>query len=237
MKSNRYNVILMRDDTSVKSFRLSPFWIKFLFFLFPLFIIISIMGIFFSYYFFQEKRELVCLYDSKTKSFYEMKKELERLQNVEKMLESYNEHQLGSFLISQQQPKHRQDKKDSFPAVDLRRILDPVDMNIVGVSNVQASFIHDRMRVQLDVNNMAGRGTVTGRITISLITNDARIIGLNLEDMDLNYAIARFRTIDNTIDLPQGLEQESIFALRISADDEDGNTVYSKIFPISSILI
>lgn len=233
MKSNKFNVILMRDDTSVKNFRLSTFWIKLLLLIFVLLIIASGTGIYLSYVFYEEKSEMALLYERKAESLNEAERELKRLQNVEKMFESYNEDQLRSLLIVQRQEEHQ----ESTSAVDLGDILEPLDKNIVSVSNVQARFVQGRMRVQLEVNNLAGNETVSGRIHIFLIRNDGTTIDLNLEDRELYYAIARFKKIDTTFSLPEEVDQESIFALRIKARDEEGSTVYSDVFLISSILV
>ncbi len=237
MKSNKFNVILMRDDTSVKNFRLSTFWIKLLLLIFVLLIIASGTGIYLSYVFYEEKSEMALLYERKAESLNEAERELKRLQNVEKMFESYNEDQLRSLLIVQRQEEHREEHQDSTTAVDLGDILEPLDKNIVSVSNVQARFVQGRMRVQLEVNNLAGNETVSGRIHIFLIRNDGTTIDLNLEDRELYYAIARFKKIDTTFSLPEEVDQESIFALRIKARDEEGSTVYSDVFLISSILV
>lgn len=238
MKSNRYYVIFMRDDTSVRSFRLSPLWIKLLFIFFLLLIIISMTGTYYSVVFFQEKKQAASLYQLKVESFEQMKKGLERLQNVEIILENYNEFELRSFLMNQQQQRREQVTEIPATDVDLRLILDPVDMDIVGVSNVRVSFVHkSRMRVQMEVNNMQGKGNVSGAVSLCLIMNNGEIMDLDLEGSDLRYSIARFRTMDNTFDLPGSLGKESIFALQVTAKNDENNTVYSRAFPISSILI
>lgn len=237
MRSYRYNVIFMRDDTSVRTFRLSPLWLKLLFIFFVLLIIISMTGVYYSFVFFQEKKQAVSLYQLKAESFEQMKKELNRLHNVQKIWENYNEYELRSFLMNQQQQRREQDPKFSSTDVDLRVIIDPVDMNIVGVSNVRVSFVQNTMRVQMEVNNMQGKGTVSGAISLCLIKNNGDIMELDLEESDLRYSIARFRTMDNTFDLPESLDHASIFALRITAKNDENYIIYSRAFPISSILI
>jgi hypothetical protein len=195
-------------------------------------------GTYFSIVFFQGKKQAASLYQLKAESFEQMKKELERLQHVEKMLENYNEFELRSFLMNQQQQSREQVSEISSAEVDLRLILDSVDMNIVGVSNVRVSFVQNsRMRVQMEINNMQGRENISGAVSLCLIMNNGDIIDLDLEGSDLRYSIARFRTMDNTFDLSESLVKESIFALQVTAKNDENNTVYSRAFPISSILI
>jgi hypothetical protein len=237
VRSHRYNVIFMRDDTPVRSFRLSPLWLKLLFIFFLLLIIVSMTGVYWSFVFFQEKKQEAGLYQLKVESFEQMKKELNRLQNVEKILENYNEHELRSFLVNHQQEQREQAQEVSSADVDLRVILDSVDKNIVGVSNVRISFVQNRMRVQLEVNNMQGKGPVSGAISLYLIKNNGDILNLDLEESDLRYSITRFRTMDNTFDLPESLDHESIFGLRVTAKNDENYVVYTRVFPVSSILI
>ncbi len=232
-KANKYNVILMRDDTSVKNFRLSPFWIKFLLLFFVFLLVTSGAGLYYSYIFFMEKKVIAQLYEDRMETFEEMQRELKRLRNVEQTFESYNEEELRSFLSAQR--REEIDLPDN--EVELDDIFSPVDQNIVGVANVQASLTQDKMRVQLEVNNMEGEGTVSGRIYLFLIKNDGTLIELDLEDNDLYYSIARFKRVDTTFDLPGGVDQESLFALRVSARDDNQELIYSQTYPLSKILL
>lgn len=223
----------MRDDTSVKNFRLSPFWIKFLLLFFVFLLVTSGAGLYYSYIFFMEKKVIAQLYEDRMETFEEMQRELKRLRNVEQTFESYNEEELRSFLSAQR--REEIDLPDN--EVELDDIFSPVDQNIVGVANVQASLTQDKMRVQLEVNNMEGEGTVSGRIYLFLIQNDGTMIELDLEDDDLYYSIARFKRVDTTFDLPGGVDQESLFALRVSARDDNQELIYSQTYPLSKILL
>ena len=233
MKSSKYNVILMRDDTSVKNFRLSPAWIKFLLLFFLVLLVTSVSGLYYSVVLKQEKIEIARLYEIKKESLDQVQRELGRLQNIEKMFKSYNEQEIRSLIRAQEQeePAH------AGPVVDLVDIFNPVDMHIVGISNVQARFINSAMRVQLEVNNMEGEGTVSGRVFLFLIKVDGVTVDLDLEDRELYYSIARFKKIDTTFDLPDGLTQDDIFALRIKAEDDEGEVLFSTTYPISNIII
>ncbi|MFP4108158.1 MAG: hypothetical protein ACLFT1_03675 [Desulfonatronovibrio sp.] len=202
-----------------------------LFFVFLL--VTSGAGLYYSYIFFMEKKVIAQLYEDRMETFEEMQRELKRLRNVEQTFESYNEEELRSFLSAQR--REEIDLPDN--EVELDDIFSPVDQNIVGVANVQASLTQDKMRVQLEVNNMEGEGTVSGRIYLFLIQNDGTMIELDLEDDDLYYSIARFKRVDITFDLPGGVDQESLFALRVSARDDNQELIYSQTYPLSKILL
>lgn len=232
MKGNKYNIILMRDDTSVKRYRLSSLWLKLTIFLFLFLIASSLTGGYLAYVFFDEKNELANKYKQDLILLEETERKLKRLQNIEKILASYNEEELRYFLTG------RQDRQtEVVPSVDLDDIFGLVDSSVVSISNVQASFVRDRMRVQLEVNNMVSDQTVTGRVYLFLVRRDGMTVDLNLQDTELDFAIARFKRMDTSFELPEVMDQDSVFALRIKANDDDGNTIYSETFPLSHILI
>ncbi|WP_028575228.1 hypothetical protein [Desulfonatronovibrio hydrogenovorans] len=232
MKDNKYNIILMRDDTSVRRYRLRPFWLKFMILLFVLLFIGSGAGGYLSFVFFQEKKETAGLYQHQVQLLDDAQRELKRLRNVKEILDGYNEEELRSFLTGNQQQR-----QSPSPTVDLTDVFEFQDRNIVGVSNVQARFVRGRMRVQLEVNNLVSDQTVSGRVYLFLVRRDGLMVDLNLQDSDLDFAIARFKRVDTTFDLPDILDQDSIFALRVKANDDQGNTLYSETFPMSHILL
>lgn len=223
----------MRDDTSVKNFRLRPFWIKFLLLFFVFLLVTSGTGLYYSYVFYKEKKKISQLYEDRMEAFEETQRELKRLRNVERTFKSYNEEELRSFLSTQR--LEEDDSPDS--EVELDDIFAPVDQNIVGVANVQASIAGDKMRVQLEVNNMEGEGTISGRIYLFLIQKDGTLIELDLEDSDLYYSIARFKRVDTTFALPDGVDQESLFALRVTARDDEQELIFSQTYPLNKILL
>jgi hypothetical protein len=239
MRRDKYNVIFMKDLASARSFRLSPFWIKFFILFFILLLLISLAGSYYSLVFFQEKKEITRLYEHKAEALNEAKRELNRMQNVEKMLEKSREDELRSFLTVRKEQLPEQGPKENInvSAIDLRDIFEPVDLDIVGISNVQARFTQKGMWISLEVNNMGTKGRVSGRVFLALITNDGSMEDLLLDDTELNYVIARFRTMETTFDLPEGMNQDSLFALRIEARDDEDNLLYSEAFPLASILI
>ncbi len=232
MRGTRYNIILMRDDTSVKRFRLRPFWLKFFIIAFVFLFCSSIAGGYIAYVLYEEKEAISRSYQNKEEMLSESRRELQRLQNVEKMLKSYNELDQSSLLAGSRR------KEEAKSVVDLSGMFGLVDKGMVGISNVQARFVRDnRMRVQFEVNNLQSEGTVSGRVFLFLIRQDGLEIDLGLDDNDLDFAIARFKNVDVTFDLPEAVNEDSIFALRVVARDISGNEIYAETFPFSHIVI
>ncbi|WP_045216623.1 hypothetical protein [Desulfonatronovibrio magnus] len=232
MSSHKYNVILMRDDTSVKRFRLSPFWIRFIVLIFLLLLSSTVAGGYYTYFFYNQYQTLKVSCQLDRDALVQANRELTRLQNISTMLESHNDEKLRSLLAqSKERPRVYSER------VDLQDIFDLVDSGLVGITNVQARFVRDSMRVQLEVNNLDSGQTVSGRVHIFLVRNDGLMIDLNLEDRDLDFSINRFKSMDTTFELPEVMDQDTIFALRIKANDNEGQVLYSETYPLSHVLI
>ena len=229
--SKKYSVILMRDDTSVKRFRIRPFWIKFFLVLFFLAVTVAALGGYFSVIFYQDKEELRTDLEVLSKNLEQTAEELEKKRNIQKIFETYDSEDLHSFLTV------NGSRRNLAPAVDLNEVFQYEDSGIVRVDNVQASFNRERMRVRFDVNNLAEGETISGRIFLHLVRRDGRQVDLDLDHDDLDYAISRFKNVDVTFELPDDLSPENIFALRVKARDDDRRLLYSETFPLSRIQV
>lgn len=233
MRSTKYNIILMRDDTSVRRFRLRPFWLKFFIIGFIFLLFSSIAGAYISYVLYEEKEAISRSHENKEEMLSEARRELQRLQNVEEMLKSYNELDQSSFLAGSRP------KKETRSMVDLSDMFGLVDTGIVGISNVQVRLVRDRdrMNVQFEINNLQSDATASGRIFLSLIRQDGLEVELGLEDNDLDFAISRFKNVEVTFDFPETVDEDNLFALRLVARDTNGSKVYAETFPLSHIII
>ena len=229
--SKKYSVILMRDDASAKRFRIRPFWIKFFLALFIITGIAAVAGSYFAVTFYQENKAVRTDLGIATKNLEQTSEQLEKKRNIQTIFETYESEELHSFLAVNDA------RRNLAPAVDLREVFEYENRGIVGVDNVQASFNLDRMRVQLEVNNMAEGEAISGRIFLHLVRRDGYQINLELDHHDLDYAISRFKSVDVTFELPDELSPENIFALRVKARDDDRRLLYSETFPLSRILV
>ncbi|MFN2267452.1 MAG: hypothetical protein ABR542_07185 [Desulfonatronovibrio sp.] len=231
MRSTKYNIILMRDDTSVRRFRLRPFWLKFFVIAFIFLFCSSIAGGYVAYVLYEENAAISRSNEKKEEMLSDARRELQRLQNVEKMLKSYNELDQSSLLAGSRQ----KDEPESM--VDLSEMFGLVDMGVVSISNLQARFTGGGMGLQFEINNLQTEGTVSGRIYLSIIRQDGLEVDLGLEDDDLDFAISRFKNVDVSFNLPETVNEDSAFALRVVAKDSNGNEIYAETFPLSHIVI
>jgi len=229
--AKKYSVILMRDDSSVKRFRLRPFWIRFFIALFVVMAITSVAGIYLCVSFFHEKNEAKLANEQKAAMLEEAGRELEKRKNIQQIMDTYDTSDLHALLTG----NDRENSGKRSPAVDLGHLFVYQDMELVEVNNVRAGFVQDSMRVELDVNNKAGGEMISGQVFLDLIRRDATLV--EVEHDDLEFSISRFRSLEAVFNLPQGVTAEDIFALRIRVEDEQGNRIYAETLPLSLILV
>ncbi len=229
MKDSKYSVILMRDDSRPKRFRLHPSWIVFALAMVLVLLITSATGIYLSLVFYDQKKEAQSAYEQTRILLQETSRELEKRENLQKIFDAYDRVDLHSFLAGKM--------PESCTGVDLPALFEHKDKNLVKITNVQAEFIEGGMQVRLDVNNLAEEDSISGRVHLYLIRRDGLIIDLDLDHADLDFAITRFKNIDITFNLPQILEPGEIFALRIKAIDDQNNLLYGETFPMYQILV
>ncbi|WP_291321599.1 hypothetical protein [Desulfonatronospira sp.] len=227
----KYSVLLMRDDTSVRRFRVRPFWIKFFALFFVILGIVAGAGVYFSVLFFQEKEQLETRLQRVSGKLEQTAKELENKRNLQAVFETYEARDLHSLLTVPDA------YRESSTVLDLSEVFAYKDKRIVSIDNIQASFNNDRMRVQLEINNLMEGETISGRVFLHVVRRDGGQVDLELEHEDLYYTIARFKEVDVTFQLPGSLDPQNIFALRIKVENDDQELIYSETFPLSNILV
>jgi len=231
MAKVKYNVIFMRDDAPVKRWRISSWCIKLFIFIQIVLVVISILGTYMAVKFFQEKEKLHLSLMQTSKLLNDTKFKLKRLENVQKILDSYNSEQLQTLLVNQKF------NTPSMPPIDLNEIFQSVDLHLVGIENIQARYFKNKMQVQFEVNNLTSSRTVKGRVDLCLIGRDGLEVDININDKNLHFEINRFKRIKATFILPKSLPRSEIFALRLKITDKTGKLIFCETYPLAHILV
>ena len=84
--SNKYTVLIMRDDTQVRRMRFSPLWLKFFFWALFVLLVIAGAGSWGTYYFWQKERVLNADLIQLERHNSDLSIKLERLQNMETLI-------------------------------------------------------------------------------------------------------------------------------------------------------
>ena len=234
MSRTKYNVIFMRDDAPVKRFRISAWRIKLFVYLLIFFIITSILSTYVAVKFFQENTNLRLSLKKTSKLLNDTNFKLKRLENVQKILDSYNAEELEALLV-----KHKPGASDTRPAgaVDLKEIFKSTDLHLVKVENIQAKFFKDKMQLQFELNNLLSERTLKADVNIYLIGRDGMEVEMNQEPQKHHFEINHFKRIKTTFDLPEFMPSSEIFGIRIKIFDQKRKTIFSETYPLSHILV
>ena len=96
---------------------------------------------------------------------------LERLGNMEKILESYDPTELQS-LLSAATTEAEEQQQEVRPDVDLNKIFIRTDTRQVGVENMQAKLSGSKLSVTFELNNLQAATSITGQADFIFMTKD-----------------------------------------------------------------
>lgn len=230
--SEKYSVLFMRDDTKVHRFRISPFWLKCLIWLQAILLLVSSLGFYAGYSFWHRNSILKAERLDIQRELRETQVHLERLENVEQILQSNDPEELQALFGTMS----IEDSSKEKPTVDLSALLSTEDSQLVSIENVMLKPADDSTtRLSFDLNNLDTAKTVDGKATLNLVGRDGQITPINADDKDLKFSISRFKKIVTSFSLPETQTLKDMYALRIDIT-VDGKTVLKDLFPIESIL-
>lgn len=222
MKNTSYSVLFMRDDTDVKSFRVSPRRLKLLLWAgagLGVFVFIAlVVGLksFVSY------RVLLAERRNLELSLADAQVALERLGNIEK--------------IQQSMAGGGKDGKDaaradrSVPAG--ARAFSRVDSGAMTVDNLRAQIAGGALSVSFDLNNKAA-GAAAGDIRLLVLKNDGSLSEVEPSSAaDLTYQIQRFKRISASARLPEGLTRREALGLRVEIKNSDGEVILGETYAL-----
>ncbi|MUM77938.1 hypothetical protein GKC30_09860 [Pseudodesulfovibrio sp. F-1] len=233
MSNSKYSVLFMRDDRDVTRYRVSPFWLKMFIFVQIFLLLCATGGIFMGVRGVKRNVDLRTENKSLEQRLVDAEVRLERLGNMEKILQSYDPAELQSLLAAATSELEREKEGE---AVDLNRIFTRVDTQMVSVENLQARVASRKMTVSFDLNNLQSARAAAGQATLALVKKDGGTLMAKTNASDLGFQIQRFKRIQTTFSLPDGVEQKDVFGLRLEIKGSDGEVVFAETYPLYHIL-
>ncbi len=222
MKNTSYSVLFMRDDTDVKSFRVSPRRLKLLLWagaglgVFVLIALIVGLKSFVSY------RVLLAERRNLELSLADAQVALERLGNIEKIQQSMG--------VAGKDGKDAAKGDKSAPAG--ARAFARVDSGAMAVDNLRAQISGGSLSVSFDLNNKAS-GAAAGDIRLLVLKSDGSLSELEPSSAaDLTYQIQRFKRISASARLPEGLTRREALGLRVEIKNSDGEVILGETYAL-----
>ncbi|MFV0423866.1 hypothetical protein [Oleidesulfovibrio sp.] len=227
--SEKYSVLLMRDDSKVRRFRLSPVWLRLGIYSLILLATMAAGGGYAGYTFWQQNEVLKAEQNTLQRDVRELNMKLERLQNVDKILNSNDPEELqallGNVTIEQAPPPK--------PTIDLSALLHKVDVQMVKVDNISARAVNKRsLTLQFDLNNLATDRTLSGEVEVSVLSKQGLTKPAKATNPDdLGYAINRYKKVRANLTIPDSMPIEDVYALIVSINSND-KTIFRDTVPL-----
>ena len=233
MSESKYSVLFMRDDASVKRYRIRPFWLKCFLWVQFLLIAVACGGAWVGYSFWQERSSLIAEKIDLEQHLHEAEIQLERLDNIQKILKSYDPRELQSLLSSSANEEPPPPKQ---PEVNLNNIFTHVDNREVKVDNLQARLNGSNVTLSFELNNLQTSKQLAGVVDISLFGTDGKQHSPQTNRNDLVFQIQRFKRIRTSFNLPKGLSKDSVFGVRLEIKGSQGEMIFRETYPMYNIL-
>lgn len=234
MSDSKYSVLFMRDDRDVTRYRVSPFWLKMFIFAELFLLLCAAGGIYMGVRGLRINVGLRETNKDMEQRLVDAEVRLERLSNMEKILQSYDPAELQSLLASAGTEAER--KEAPQPEVDLNQIFTRVDTQQVGVENLQVRLAGSQVDVSFELNNLQAAKAVVGQADFLFVTKNGRTLGAKTNKRDLVFQIQRFKRIQTTFVLPDGMERKDLFGLRLVIKGNDGDVIFAETYPFYHIL-
>ncbi len=231
MRDSKYSILFMRDDTDVRRFRISPFWLRGYLIAQFMLILVAIGSLYFGITSWHDNYTLSSEKQDLDKRLEDAELRLSTLGNMEKILEAYDKKELQTLLT--QTPGDITNPPQT--AVDLAAIFTPVDDGLVVVDEIKATFSGSKLTVNFKLENPKSATTIAGRVALSLVATDGIVHPLEGKASDLSFQIQKRKFVRATVGLPENLSRSKAFGLRISITNSDGKVIFGETYPFYNI--
>lgn len=230
-KDDKLNLIIMRDDSPVRRYRLRVAWFRVFLYAQVVMLLAAAGGGYGGFHYWVKNVQLLQANISMEETISEMQMQLERLQNIEEILKSNDPEEIHSLFST----VAREKRPIADEPVDLAEVFVARDMQLITVSNVQIQDSVEGLRLSFELNNL-NENTISGATSINFIARDASVIQAQGDKEELSFAIQRFRRVNTLVELPPGLALEDLFALRLVINNAEGEVMFIQTYPLANIV-
>ncbi|MCT4535188.1 hypothetical protein [Halodesulfovibrio sp.] len=230
--SEKYSVLIMRDDTNVRRYRVSPSSLRSLVIVLLFVVMVAVCGIFTSFSLWEKNTTLMNERHGVQKELRDLKVYVERLENIEQILQSNDPEELQALFSSMSVAA----SAELPPPIDLSSILQVVDHNLVAISNLKLQkATGGNLRLSLKLDNKNAKGTIRGSIVLSFVGKDGKVVIIDANKKDMEFSINRFKRIVTTFEVPDAIALHEAYALQLSITNNK-TTLLQRIYPIKELL-
>ncbi|GAB6060281.1 hypothetical protein [Desulfonatronum parangueonense] len=229
-KDDKLSLLIMRDDSPVRRYRFRTAWFRLFLYIQVFLLLAAFGGAYAGITFWGQHLELVNENKALQDNIADKAIRLERLENIQEILNTSDPGEIQALFSAVSK-----ERQVNAPVVNLQEVFHSRDLQMAGVSNLQLSQAGDDLRIQFELNNLSD-DTLSGSIRIYFVTQQANVIEAKGDENELSFEIQRFRRVNSLLELPSGMELESIFALRVIIGNEKDDVFFIQTYPVHSIL-
>ncbi|MDO9082248.1 MAG: hypothetical protein Q7U56_03065 [Humidesulfovibrio sp.] len=228
-KDTNFNVLFMRDDSDVKSFRVSPRRLKLLLWMLGVLALVVVAGLAVGVRSFVGYRVLLNERRSLESSLAESQVALERLGNIDKIQKSLGLNKEPG--AAKAKPEDRVEEKSL--AATAQRAFARVNTGAITVENFRGQVTSSGLSTSFDLNNRAST-PLTGVIRLLLLRSDGSLTELEAPSQDLTYQIQRFKRISTSTRIPDGLTRREALGLRVEIKTSEGDLILGETYALGN---
>ncbi len=222
-KEANYSVLFMRDDTDVRSFRVSPKRLRALLWLGGCLGVVVLVGLIIGVQSFVGYRLLLT-----EKRDLEVKL-AEALVNVERA---------GNIGMMQKSMGGKDGEAAGKPApaqaqAGANRAFARLSSDAITVENLRSQVAGGSLTATFDLSNRAG-SPLSGEVSLAVLRNDGVLVPLEVPSADLSFQIQRFKRISTTTKLPEGVTRPQLLGLRVEIKNSEGETILGETYPLGN---
>ncbi|MDP3427697.1 MAG: hypothetical protein Q8S17_10035 [Humidesulfovibrio sp.] len=223
-KDSTFSVLFMRDDSDVKTFRVSPRRLKLLLWVAGVAALLMMIGLAVGLRSFVGYRSLLTERRDLESSLAEAQVNLERLGNLDKIQKAQGGSKENGAKV--------QAEAKSAPG-SAQRAFALVNTGAMTVENFRGQVSAQALSVTFDLNNR-GSGALSGDIRLLLLRSDGSLVPLEAPAQDLSYQIQRFKRISTSATIPEGLTRREALGLRIEIKTSEGDLIFGETYALGS---
>jgi hypothetical protein len=224
-KDSNFSVLFMRDNSDVKTFRVSPRRLKLLLWISGALALLVVVGLAVGLRSFVGYQALANERRSLESSLAEAQVSLERLGNLDRIQKSQGLGKDSGAAKGQAEGK-------ASPAVT-QRVFTLVNTGAMTVENFRGQLSSQALGVTFDLNNRAS-GALSGDIRLLILRNDGSLLPLEVPAQDTTYQIQRFKRISTSGPVPEGLTRREILGLRIEIKTTEGDLIFGETYALGN---
>ena len=255
--SGKLNFIWFKDQEPARRLRLRPGWMRALTYLLVLVVLLAAGGSYGAWEFWRRAQDVSAEKREVEKRLSETLIKLERLQNIEKLLQTSDASELSQLLAGmgiepqaaktpvappkqgkdtpkeKEQAKEQKEPPRQAPAgFDLAAVMGKVDVSQVGVENFKARTDAKGIQFTFDLSNLMPQ-SLSGSGQLAAVTRDGTLVALSAGKDELAFNIQRFKQVQAVAAVPQGIEASNLFGYRLTLSNASGKTIFSETFPLA----